>query len=274
MKKKLLLDLLMGIVMFFIMNLSITGAQLHEILGITIFFVCILHIIINYKWVIAVTLNLFKKKMNTKSYIMWLVNIILLVLLTLNIVTGILISTYILPDISADNISAVSSWHHFFAYWLVVVLIIHVCMHWGIIRNAVRIKKDSFTEKLAISMIAIILVTTIMKSNNINKLTLPIYKEDNYREMPENHDRHEKADGQPKHMMKTSPRDNPAATDKPTVTQKPETDDTPTLEAFLSKLFCTGCGKHCPLTNPQCGRGEMQKNEAIEEYNQTYAANE
>lgn len=39
------------------------------------------------------------------------------------------------------------------------------------------------------------------------------------------------------------------------------------LEDYLSKLNCNGCGKHCPLSNPRCNRGVAMAQEAAEEYN-------
>lgn len=53
---------------------------------------------------------------------------------------------------------------------------------------------------------------------------------------------------------------------------QPETqgDTPPSLEEFLSKLTCTGCGKHCSLLSPRCGRGQMQAQQTEQEYNQTY----
>lgn len=41
-------------------------------------------------------------------------------------------------------------------------------------------------------------------------------------------------------------------------------------EEYLSKLFCTGCSKHCPLSSPRCGKGEEQAETALEEYNALY----
>lgn len=61
--------------------------------------------------------------------------------------------------------------------------------------------------------------------------------------------------------------------DEPIISQtQPETqgDTPPSLEEFLSKLNCTACGKHCSLLSPRCGRGQMQAQQAEEEYNQTY----
>jgi hypothetical protein len=40
-----------------------------------------------------------------------------------------------------------------------------------------------------------------------------------------------------------------------------------TLQEFLSKLTCTACGKHCPLTSPRCAKGQAQVEAATETYN-------
>ncbi len=44
----------------------------------------------------------------------------------------------------------------------------------------------------------------------------------------------------------------------------------PTLDEFLSAMTCTGCGKHCLLISPHCGKGEAQQQEAAEEYEAAY----
>lgn len=42
----------------------------------------------------------------------------------------------------------------------------------------------------------------------------------------------------------------------------------------MSKLFCDGCGRYCPLTNPACGKGISKQQQYVQEYNQTYNVNE
>jgi ABC-type antimicrobial peptide transport system permease subunit len=46
--------------------------------------------------------------------------------------------------------------------------------------------------------------------------------------------------------------------------------DTPTLEEYLSKLFCNGCGRHCPLSSPGCNRGYSYREEAANRYYEKY----
>lgn len=38
------------------------------------------------------------------------------------------------------------------------------------------------------------------------------------------------------------------------------------LQEYLSKLFCSGCGRHCPLTAPQCATGQAYVEQATAEF--------
>lgn len=52
---------------------------------------------------------------------------------------------------------------------------------------------------------------------------------------------------------------------------QPEPTSTPTLEEYLSRLVCTGCGKRCSLLHPRCRKGEMRAETAKKQYYQTYS---
>lgn len=76
-----------------------------------------------------------------------------------------------------------------------------------------------------------------------------------------------------------SPAPSPTLTAAPSPTEEAEetvsplpetTPPSPTLAEFFTGLRCSGCGKHCPLSHPRCGRGELQARQATEEYYQTY----
>ena len=45
-----------------------------------------------------------------------------------------------------------------------------------------------------------------------------------------------------------------------------EIDTTESLSDYLGKLYCTGCGKQCPLISPQCGTGMQQAQSATAYY--------
>ena len=51
---------------------------------------------------------------------------------------------------------------------------------------------------------------------------------------------------------------------------EPEPEETVSLDDYLGSLFCSGCGKHCSLLSPRCGRGQDQASQAAAEYYETY----
>ncbi len=61
---KIILDIIMFLVTFALIEMDITGNLIHEILGITIAVLAIIHVILNWKWFKNVSKNL--KKVNKK----------------------------------------------------------------------------------------------------------------------------------------------------------------------------------------------------------------
>lgn len=54
------------------------------------------------------------------------------------------------------------------------------------------------------------------------------------------------------------------------VITQPQPTNPPSLEDYLSTLFCSGCHRHCSLISPRCGKGVEQAEQAKEEYVQMY----
>ena len=66
--------------------------RFHEIGGLALFGLFILHLIFNYRWIIGVTKKVFSKSLNAKTRIGYIVNFLLLVSFTLVCISGIFIS--------------------------------------------------------------------------------------------------------------------------------------------------------------------------------------
>ena len=48
----------------------------------------------------------------------------------------------------------------------------------------------------------------------------------------------------------------------------------PKLKDYLTKLFCIGYSRRCPLTNPSCAVGRNRQTEEVQRYNEMYGTNE
>lgn len=262
-KIKIILDIIMIIIMILLMNLQVTGLNIHEILGIIIFALFIIHKVLNKKWITTMSKNIFNKNIKLKTKVMYWLDTILLIVLTINVVTGILISKCILTNITVTNIELTTNIHNIISIISIILIAIHLAFH---LENIIAKIKKAFKKpiefttidiivKCIYAIIAVITVYVLVKSilfkendnitttNTILNNTIITKKEDD--------------DEQANSNITNS-----------TVTDMPES-----IEEYLSKLFCTGCGRHCPLTNPQCGRGMSSQTAKVQEYNETYNTN-
>ena len=299
MKRKIFLDIIMTVIMILLLNTNFTGVGLHEILGIAIFLLFLLHKIFNFKWIKSITKNLFSKSVKSKAKAMYAIDLLLLILVTLNVLTGILISTTILTGITANNIAVTSNLHHIFAYSLLAVLIVHIGLHLSVIRNAMKMKKHSVLGNVALVVVVAFLSVSLFESNTVKDLIMQkketnSHYESQVEEKPKDDDKTQSTTSQ---NSSSTPTQTPSSQQKPTDV-KPQTsskdeddgntiqnssiqnssstvaEDRPTIEEFLSKLFCTGCGRRCPLTSLACGRGNRYQQQKVQQYNQTYGTNE
>ena len=58
--------------------------------------------------------------------------------------------------------------------------------------------------------------------------------------------------------------------DETQIEEQTQASDAPSLEEYLSKLRCGGCGHNCSLANPRCMRGARKQSSAKSEYSELY----
>lgn len=131
---KLLLDLVMLVVLVLLLRKDNFGIKFHEIAGLSLLGVILLHIILNWRWVIKVTSCLFSKNINIRTKIGYLVNLGLLVCFIIIGISGIFIS-HVLFQFSVDG-----NWKtpHYFCTALAIILVgIHLGLHLNMIKNTI-----------------------------------------------------------------------------------------------------------------------------------------
>ncbi len=267
-KLKVPLDILMTILFFLLMKVSFVGIALHELIGISIFFLFIVHKMLNYKWIVGVCKNITNIKVARKTKFMFVFDCLLLVLVSFNVISGILISQTILTKIIVNDISFWSDLHHFFAYSSLVLLSVHIGLHWQALMNMfvklLGLNKENpiqiIVARIMVVFISILGLRAIINPEINNNFIAPFVKHSLPVAQTLHNSKNETYITNTNSIMLLS-------TNSLVV-------DTPTLEEFLSKLFCSGCGRRCPLTNLQCTKGIKYKNEAIAQYESTYAQSE
>ncbi len=260
---KIILDVIMIILMLLLMNLQITGLNIHEILGIIIFALFILHKVLNKKWIMAMSKNIFNKNVKMKTKVMYWLDVILLIVLTINVLTGILISKCILTNITVNNVELTTHIHNIVSIISIVLISIHLAFH---LENIIAKIKKYFGKPIGFSKIDIIVksVYTIIAVTTVYILVKSIlFKENNNKTM---------TNTILNNTVITKKEDDDEQTNSNT-TNSTVIDMPESIEEYLGKLFCTGCGRHCPLTSPQCGKGMSSQTAKVQEYNKTYNTN-
>lgn len=270
-KFKMILDLIMSIAWIFLMDYMFTGLLIHELLGLAIIGLFIFHNLINFDWIKNITKNIFTGKINFLTSLKYSLNLILLFMTFLVGISGVLISTNILTSISTSNRNLWVYIHRASSYGSLIFISIHIGLHWNMImamcRKLFNIQHKNAARTFILRLLALALVVVGIKSSFDNNILHKI--------LPESMDKKEKSlssnflgvqtvyahgggEGKPNkggHKIEVNFDENPPAENE-------------TLEDYLGRLTCTGCGKRCLLTNPQCGKGTMQATQAQTYYNE------
>ena len=127
MKKKLIIDILMFILMLLEFSRIYTGALIHEIIGIILLILVIIHLILNKNYIV----NISKTKYKLNNVLMLVINALLICSFLLTIVFGILSSQETLTFLNIHNLIIVKL-HKIFGN----ISLIIVTMHLGINFNA------------------------------------------------------------------------------------------------------------------------------------------
>lgn len=246
---KVILDIIMIVLFIALMSVHDTGIVFHEIMGIFIFFLFALHLVLNGKWVIHVSKSLFYNKIKSKTFWMLILNLGLLMGIIIITVTGIMISKVLFPyDDHEQSITMIHKWS---SYVTAVMMAAHLVLHIKYLiamfmkifdnRKSSTVKKV-FGSGLAISIIVIIIYFNISSliNNSIDSKQIDTQIDKT-------------------NIDKT----------KEAITSTPPSDAI-SLSDFLGKMFCTICPRHCPLSNPQCGKSRNLIIEAEEEYQSLY----
>ncbi|HOO97792.1 MAG TPA: DUF4405 domain-containing protein [Caldisericia bacterium] len=135
-----ILDVVLTAIFVSFFSIFFTGMNVHELLGIGIGVLLLVHNFLNYRWIVTVTKNLFNKKITLKTKISYVVDFLLLVAFTMIIVTGIMISkTLFAGGEQSANHFGPSLLHKTTAYIALGLVGIHVGLHVGFI--GVMLKK-------------------------------------------------------------------------------------------------------------------------------------
>jgi hypothetical protein len=154
---RLILDFAMTILILFAMAYRITGDVAHEWIGIAVTLLFIVHNAINWRWYRV----LFKGKYDVKRAINTLVNLLLFVAMTVLVISGVMLSRTVFSFMGFDSGMQIRQIHTSTAYWGLILVAVHIGMHWEMIVAAMR-RMMKITEPSRLRTIMLRIVTALI----------------------------------------------------------------------------------------------------------------
>ena len=184
-KFRIIIDVLMYIMFIILMGHHITDNKIHEILGIVMFGLFIMHNILNIKFYKTI----FKGKYNFKRFFLTSIDSLLLICFIAIIVSSINISSDVFDFMNIQTKSWGLKLHMLSTSWGFVVMSIHLGVHLNSLLNKVNTKMKKSTFEYIYYLIFILLIIygiySFIKQNYISDMfILSPFKAYNFDELP------------------------------------------------------------------------------------------
>jgi len=204
---KFAIDLIMAIMFVLFFNTRVLGGlAYHEIAGLVFGVMFLTHVLLNFNWVKNVTLKMLDKKLPWKARGSYALNLLLLVSMCFIIISGIIISRVVFPNINLGN----ENWFkitHISVSSLVLILVgIHVGLHWHwvvnvfkrIIHFKTKKKWIGYAVKIAAALILAFGVYEIKQTGFVNRVAsaTTVFSGNSSGGQMEGHDHFDSASGQ------------------------------------------------------------------------------
>ena len=129
------LDVVMAVLLILMYKKAAISMEFHEIGGLVVGGLFLIHNLLNRKWIVGITRRVFGKALAPRVRVGYAVDVLLLVSMVLIALTGIMISQTILTGISG-NVAVGRRAHYFFSAVALVLVGIHIGLHWSFIRTS------------------------------------------------------------------------------------------------------------------------------------------
>jgi hypothetical protein len=138
-RNKLLIDLIAFIALLVSMDPRSSGIPVHEWLTIAIAGVIIVHLLLNWNWIVEMTKRLFVKSTNG-ARLNYVLNWTLFINGVLIMLSGIMISQSVVPSFGI-TLPSNFEWrglHEFSTNFAMLLMGLHIALHWSWIKNMVK----------------------------------------------------------------------------------------------------------------------------------------
>lgn len=151
-KLKPLVDILMTISLLFLMSYELLGSTLHEVIGVIMFVLFIVHHILNRNW----SKYLLKGKQTPIRIFQNILVVLVLITFILSMISGVVISRHIFSFLPFNHIGTFSRIHMFSTYWSFILMSLHLGLHFNTL--ALMIKKNRNFSKVFKAIVTVVLL--------------------------------------------------------------------------------------------------------------------
>jgi len=130
---KITLDVIMTVILVLLYNSHVFALAFHEIAGLILAGMFVIHCLLNFKWVTSISAKFFTKTLTPRVRLGYIINFLLVITFALIITSGVMTSQVLFADIAAPKGSPWRSVHHFAGATAIILVGIHLGLHWGFI---------------------------------------------------------------------------------------------------------------------------------------------
>ncbi|PFO06613.1 hypothetical protein COJ85_06820 [Bacillus sp. AFS076308] len=155
---KLVNDVVMTVLMLIAMAYYITGNKIHELVGVVVLLLFIVHNLLNGRWYKVIL----KGSHHLRRKLQIVMNLLFLVTMAVMMISAVLISSDLFPHIPINNDMMLRQLHVQTAYWGFIIMAVHVGFSWIMIINSVRrmtgITGTSRIRTMGLRILAVLIV--------------------------------------------------------------------------------------------------------------------
>ena len=172
-KLKLLVDNLLTLSLLFLMSYSLVGEKVHEIIGILMFILFIIHHIFNRRYL----KNICIVNKNLTGYFKNSLILLIFICFIGSMLSGIIESRYLFVFLNIKSSFLTNRIHMLSAYWGFVFMSMHLGCHFKMLKSIFRSKNLPFSNLFKIINILILLygINAFFKMNILDYLFLKNY---------------------------------------------------------------------------------------------------
>lgn len=142
---KILIDITMLLLLPFLYSKRVFGLPFHEVTGLVIFGLSVVHLTLNLRWIHGVTARLFTRSLPARTRYIYFVAFILWSALAVTVLSGVLISQVLFPDFRNP---ALRNLHFFSAGITLIAAGVHLGLNWSFIASTCK-RLLCFPRKIA-----------------------------------------------------------------------------------------------------------------------------